>query len=189
MKYRKDLINYFIEKFGYSSYLEIGVKSETKTFLHIQCPNKEGVDPNGCTTHSMTSDKFFETVAPGKSWDIIFVDGCHERTQVKRDIENAILHLNEIGTVVCHDVNPKEEYLLAPEYCHNAWEAFAELRSTRNDLEMYTLPFDHIGFIRKGTQNTFTKDIIYSWKFLEGNRKELLNELTLEEFYKIYPLQ
>jgi len=186
MQYRKDLINFFIEKFDYTSYLEIGVKLETKTFLHIQCMEKEGVDPNGCTTHSMTSDKFFEMIPADKKWDIIFVDGFHEKTQVKKDIENALLHLNENGTIVCHNVNPKERWLLDEQYCWNAWEAFAELRATRPDLEMHGVSFDHLGYIRKGSQTLFTKPIESSWNFLENNRKELMLEQTVEDLYKIY---
>jgi hypothetical protein len=186
MQERKDLINFFIEKFNYKTYLEIGVKSETKTFVHVRCTEKEGVDPNGCTTHTMQSDQFFSSISTDKKWDIIFIDGDHERSQVKRDIENALAHLTPGGTIVCHDVNPKEEYLLAARYCDNAWQAFAELRSTRSDIAMYTLPFDHIGFIQVGQQNTYNKPIEYTWNFLDKNRKELMNELSMHEFYALF---
>jgi len=186
MQYRKDLINFFIEKFNYKNYLEIGVKSETKTFLYIQCLQKEGVDPNGCTTHKMTSDDFFKSIPVDKKWDIIFVDGYHEKTQVKKDIENAILHLNDNGTIVCHDVNPKEQWLLGEEFCWNAWEAFATLRATRPDLEMHGLTFDHLGYIRKGSQKVFDTPIQYTWEFLCKHRQELMQELTVEEIYQKY---
>jgi len=187
MIYRKDLINYFIEKYEYQHYLEIGVKHPSKTFDHIQCIYKEGVDPNGCTTHNMTSDQFFKELSINKKWDIIFIDGLHERTQVFKDINNALLHLNNNGTIVCHDVNPLEEWLLSNNACWNAWEAFAELRSTRTDIVMYTLPIDHIGFIQFGNQDLYQFPIEYTFDYLNTHRTKLMNQLTLEEFYIKFP--
>ena len=52
------IINFFIEKFKYESYLELGVRDKTNTFNHINCMIKEGVDiAPGCQpTHLMTTD-------------------------------------------------------------------------------------------------------------------------------------
>ena len=186
MKLRTDLINFFIEAFGYTSYLEVGVKGEQKNFVHIKCERKEGIDPNGCTTHKMTSDEYFDTVGRDIKWDLIFIDGLHERAQVKRDIENALLHLNENGTIVCHDVNPRESWLLGEAYCWNAWEAFAELRTERDDIEMHGVTFDHAGFIRKGSQEIWTKPVQYSWEYLQANRSRLMQELTPEQLIEKY---
>jgi len=186
MEFRKDLINFFIEKFNYQTYLEIGVKSQSKTFDHINCAYKEGVDPNGCTTHRMTSDEFFSSIDSEKRWDIIFVDGYHERAQVKRDIEHALLHLSDNGTIVCHDVNPREEWLLDSQYCWNAWEAFAELRATRKDLKMYSLTFDHLGFIQKGSQEIWPDLINHSWSYLNTHRATLMNEISTERLREMY---
>lgn len=187
MKLRKDLINFFIDKYNYTSYLEIGVKYEDATFNHINCTNKEGVDPkHGCTTHEMTSDEFFNTISKDKKWDIIFIDGYHEKTQVKRDIENSLNHLNVNGTIVCHDVNPRVKEWLEPKICWNAWEAFAELRSTRNDLVMHGLTFDHLGFIRNGRQSLWSIPIESTWEYLDTHRKDLMQELTLDELYTMF---
>jgi len=59
INYRKDLINYFIKIFKYNSYLEIGVRDPAVTFDNIIITNKEGIDPDGSTTHTMLSDDFF----------------------------------------------------------------------------------------------------------------------------------
>lgn len=184
MEHRKELINFFIQKFGYKSYLEIGVKSPTKTFNHIQCENKVGVDPNGCTTYKMTSDKFFEMIDDSTTWDIIFIDGYHEKSQVLKDIYNSLRHLSPNGTIVCHDVNPREEWLLKPEYCWNAWEAFAQLRNEGVGLELHGVTFDHLGFIRKGFQEPWNKTIVPTFQYLDEHRKELMQELTLDELYQ-----
>jgi len=195
MKTRTDLINYFIQKFNYKTYLEIGL-AKGNNFNNINCLNKEAIDPNSFyfersinqgTLHATTSDEFFKKINLEKKWDIIFVDGFHEKKQVKRDIENSLLHLNENGIVVCHDVNPREESLLAKNLCWNAWEVFAELRCTRDDLEMYSVEFDHVGFIKFGKQTLFDiSKLEYTWSFLNSNRKELMKELTIEELLLKY---
>ena len=131
---RTDLINYFIKLFNYKSYLEIGVKHVGKNFSKIECENKVGIDPNGSTDYTMTSDEFFEKETKNKKWDIIFIDGLHEAGQVKIDILNSLEHLNDNGTIVCHDVSPLIPKLLSRDACHNAWEAFAELRCERETI-------------------------------------------------------
>lgn len=186
MEHRKDLINFFIERFDYKSYLEIGVKSQTKTFDHIRCDNKIGVDPNGCTTYKMPSDEFFRTISNDAQWDIIFVDGYHEKAQVLKDIYNALQHLSPNGTIVCHDVNPREEWLLKPEYCWNAWEAFAQLRNESVGLELHGVTFDHLGFIRKGHQSPWALPIVPTFQYLDRYRADLMQELTELELRNKY---
>ena len=82
-----------------------------------------------------------------KIFDIVFIDGAHDKDSVRRDILNSLDHLRKGGIVVCHDVCPLEKRLLDPDACHNAWEAFAELRSERTDLLFYSIPVNHCGFI------------------------------------------
>jgi len=185
MKTRTDLINFFIEKFNYKTYLEIGI-AKSINFEAVICESKDSVDPAVSTRYMpakyiMTSDEFFTTIDKSQKWDIIFIDGYHEKSQVKRDILNALNHLNDNGTIVCHDVNPKEEWLLASNACWNAWEAFAELRTELADIVMHTVEFDHSGFIRKGTQELWDEPINNSWYYLNANRKELMKEITVEQ--------
>jgi len=142
--------------------------------------------PGRCN-YTMTSDQFFEMIADDQMYDIIFVDGDHEKSQVLKDVENSLKHLNTGGTILCHDINPPEEFYLATRYCNNCWEAWAELRSTRSDLEMYALDIDlGPGIIRKGTQSIYTDKIESSWSYLDTNRKQLLNQINLDEFITIF---
>ena len=193
MKISFDVINYLIDTFNYKSYLEIGVRGDRNygnklSIDCIRCDVKDGVDivPGRCN-YTMTSDKFFETISADQTYDIIYVDGDHSRTQVFKDINNSLNHLNEGGCVLCHDINPFAEHLLRPSKCNNAWEAWAELRATRNDLEMYALNIDlGPGIIRKNGQQLYSKTIEYTWNYLNTNRKELLNEISVEQFKEIY---
>lgn len=185
MKTSQDIINYLIETKKYTKFLEIGVRY--RSLDKIKCEHKDGVDISSRgNNYVMTSDKFFETIPADKMYDIIYVDGGHEKNQVLRDIKNSLKHLNDGGTIVCHDINPPEELHLKPRYCHNCWEAWAELRSTRSDLEMYALDIDlGPGIIRKGMQKLYTGKIKSTWNYLNNNRKKLLNEITVKKFMEI----
>jgi hypothetical protein len=181
-----EVINYMIEKFGYKSYLEVG-QSWGKCFKQIRCDFKESIDivAGHNPTYTMPSDKFFATY-PDKRYDIIFVDGDHEKTQVKRDIINSLNILNDGGTIICHDVNPTTAEHLQPNLCHNAWEAFAELRCERDDLEMYTIPVDLLGIIRRGSQIPYGNEWQPTWEYLSSHRHDLMAEIPVGTFLVVY---
>ena len=190
MNTRTDLINFFIQKFNYKTYLEIGI-AKSINFDAVICELKDSVDPYNEDTYTkakyvMKSDEFFFSIKDTMKWDIIFIDGYHEKDQVKRDILNSLIHLNDGGTIVCHDVNPREEWLLHPRYCWNAWEAFAELRTELNNIEMHGVSFDHCGFIRKGAQQLWTTPINYSWQYLDTKRKELMQEINVDQLIQMF---
>jgi hypothetical protein len=187
-----DLLNYLIFRYSFERYLEIGVR-QNRTFANIYCRSIEGVDPNFDTTFRMTSDRFFdecrERRARGENvpgWDLIFVDGDHERGQVKRDIVNALEFVRPGGIIVCHDVNPDREYLVGPKWSYSAWEAFADLRCSRSDLFMYVVDAEWCGVIEKGTQTPHVPPAgvdVFNWRYLDANRRSLMNSLTQEEFF------
>ena len=129
---RWDIINAFIEKHNYKSYLEIGYYKGW-SFDQVKCDLKVAVDPNPSKEEWMikdnwgsfsdiedgqriqinkeASDRFFERLPENKRVDIIFIDGLHEAEQVSRDIENALKFLSPKGTIILHDCNP-------PKYEH-----------------------------------------------------------------------
>jgi len=183
----REIINFFIEKFNYQTYLELGVRDANNTFNHIRCAEKEGVDCNPASnpTHLMYTDEFFESAGKDKTWDIIFIDASHEKNQVLRDFENSLARLNENGTIVMDDINPTEPFLLSEQFCHNAWEAFAELRK-RNDLQMHAIVPSFSGFVRRGKQKAYTKDIIATYDFLETNRNEIVQPITWNELISMF---
>src|ERR1041385_5660253 len=129
--HRWEILNHFILKNNYKSFLEIGYYKGWN-FDSVNCESKTAVDPNPCKTPEqelytggyvvnekgkfplkysdgvvkMTSDEYFANISLDKKWDIIFIDGLHEAKQVTRDIENSLKHLNEGGVIVLHDCNP-----------------------------------------------------------------------------------
>lgn len=190
---RNDIINYIIKKYNYKSYLEIGV-FHYDCYKYINCELKECVDPKESTkaTYVMTSDDFFKQNK--NKYDCIFIDGLHLEKQVLKDIENSLDILNDNGTIVVHDCLPANEFQQRDiekyddkgTWTGTVWKAFAKLRITRPDLEMYTVnENDGCGIIRKGKQNCFTP---YSsienlnYDFFNKNKMKLMNIISFDTF-------
>lgn len=188
---RMDLINYLIQKFGYTKYLEIGVQTGA-CFQSINCAYKVGVDPDTTSkaTIHKTSDEFF--AENKEQFDIVFIDGLHEAPQVLKDIENSLSVLSEGGIIVCHDMLPRSyEAQLVPRiqqiWNGNVWEAFVHLRSTRNDLAMCTIESDEgLGIIMEGVQTPIdVKPNEITWTNFCVHRSKWMNTMSYQEFYEL----
>ncbi len=185
-----------MKKRKYKTYLEIGVRNPNETFNNVKCPNKEGVDPDfkSKTKYVMTSDEFFEKISDDKIYDIIFIDGLHEYQQVLRDIKNSLKHLSIGGAIVLHDCNPlsrkNQEQNDKKKPCKwngTVWKAFARLRMTNKNLNMYVVNIDNgCGVIERGSQKLFKKvsENNLTYNFLKKNRKKLLKLCSFREFRK-----
>lgn len=201
---RFDIINYLIYKNNFNSYIEIGVETPSNCFDKISIPieNKISVDPNprGIVTHQVTSDEFFQTYNGDRKFDIAFIDGLHTEEQVDKDIQNCLLNLSENGIIVLHDCNPTEEQrqmeLDDPRrkiraWNGTVWKSIAKLRCTDKGLYIAVVDTDEgIGIIRRGSQNLFqtTEDItqILTYEFLDSNRTELLNLISIDQFKELF---
>lgn len=164
---RHELINWFIVRYRYRRYLEIGIDNPENCFNRILCQEKTGVDPNvGATNppihYRMTSDRFFAAYK-GPGFDVAFIDGLHIDDQVLRDVNHVLHVLSPSGTIILHDCWPPAEELArsarAPRrpWYGTVWQAWATLRTSRSDLSMHTLADDcGLGIIRRGTQELYT---------------------------------
>lgn len=199
MKHTK-LINLLVEHHNYGSYLEIGVRTPANNYDKINVKLKHGVDPapKFPCTFQLTSDVFFTEIQPQKKqmYDLVFIDGLHIADQVLRDINNSLQWLSPNGTIVVHDCNPPteahqvEKYDGVSAWNGTVWKAIAELRMTRIDLEIFTVDTDWgLGVIRKGRQTLFPCVPLHNldYGFLEANRKEILNLIDINEFYRRLP--
>ena len=144
---RWDIINSYIAHYGLTSFLEIG-HDKGEAFDYINIDKKESVDPNADAkpTYIMTSDDFFEQT--NKTYDMIFIDGLHEHSQVYRDIHNALLHLNTHGVIIMHDCHPPSEAHQVHKFHHtggewtgDCWKAFIKARAIL-PYEMYVCDHD-----------------------------------------------
>lgn len=182
---RWELINLFIFKYKFTSYLEIGIHNRWDCFEKIVAFEKEGVDPaplHGCT-HTMTSDDYFRQLDPNRKFDIVFIDGLHLREQVMKDVINSLNHLNNNGIILVHDcLPPTEEHQRrednGSQWMGDSWKAIAELRTTRSDLSVRTIDTDcGIGEIRKKFSSVYipsTTDYL-NWDYFSKHRDELMN--------------
>jgi hypothetical protein len=191
---RYDLINHCIQKYGYTSYLEIGCQNDL-CFNKIQCENKVGVDPNSGGTVRLTSDKYFnQNAVKARSgeqdlFDIVFIDGLHECNQVVKDVNNAINYLNKGGMIILHDCNPKREEDQSDPNVRSGdtWKALAFFRS-KHGLDVKTCDSDFgLGIIKFGQNPNKYKfeekksfqDL--TWNDLENDRVNILNLIHPEE--------
>lgn len=194
---RTEIINRFIQKYGYENYLEIGVNTPSQpgyNWVGVNVNVKHGVDPNVDTTYRMTSDEFFKSHISQK-YDIIFVDGLHIFEQVYRDIINSLNYLSPNGTIIVHDCNPVTEITQRRERASDAWhgdvwKAIVKLRMEEIRLTIHTVDTDEgCSIIRRGSQillPVYSNEDPYDYSFLERRRIQALNLISVEEFKKIY---
>ncbi len=184
---RVDIINKLIERYEYKSYLELGT-CNGDCFRLINCDRKVGVDndPKSPATLHMTTDSYFEHYNEG--FDIIFVDALHHADQVYKDIINSLSVLNKGGVIVCHDMNPKgfqEQYVprQVKEWNGNCWKSFCQLRTERNDLEMFVIDTDQgTGIIKPGEQIKLIIKEEINYNNFDINRVKWLNLQPVQYF-------
>jgi predicted O-methyltransferase YrrM len=153
------------DRMNYRHYLEIGTDLND-----IFAPAQEmfdvavGVDPAQGGTLRMTSDEYFAQNMNGslakQTFDLVFVDGLHEANQVYSDVMNALLVLNEGGTIVMHDCNPhglldrRAVYPRIPDdaaWNGDTWKAVVALRLLHpSDIDVIVVDIDHgVGVVRR----------------------------------------
>lgn len=190
--FRYDILNLLIKKNNFKKYLEIGVATGD-TFKNIECETKISVDPQqlGYTTYQMTSDEFFSKLDDSEKFDLIFIDGLHECFQCLRDLEHAILHLNENGYIVCHDMNPPNKWIARrnPEgdgaWCGDVYKSFITFRTIHLDYSCCLL-YDcdwGLGIIKKGIGQKIKCDVAnLNYEEFSNNKNYLMNCIDTESF-------
>lgn len=214
---RIEIIKKIIKKIKAETYIEIGVEFGT-VFSKIRIKRKIAVDPkikiswkkklidslklNDVKYFEEISDKFFSQhsdLFKKRKIDVAFVDGLHTYQQTLKDIENCLKFLNEKGIVIVHDCNPTNEFSAASDreiakkagqkkWNGDVWKAILYLRSTRQDLEIFTLDCDYgLGIIKKMPTKEkldFLPEQIkkMSYQDLEKNRGKFLNLKNIDYF-------
>ena len=198
---RWDVINRFIQKHGYTRYLEIGLNTG-RNYEQVECADKESVDPaqeryaNADPTYRMTSDEFFATVADAgkKTYDIIFIDGLHEADQVDRDIVGALRCLAPGGTVMLHDCNPRDEARqivprIQTAWNGDVWKSAVRFRAGNRDYGCIVVDADEgLGIIRADIDSDFrlTMPDTLTWGWLDTHRKKALGLVSKKKFVALF---
>lgn len=197
---RFDVLNYLIEKYRLVNYLEIGVY-QGENIRKVKAPYKNGVDPGveGYVVpevdYPITSDDFFELIKNNEyiKYDIIFIDGLHEYSQVKKDIENSLKHLQPDGFIVMHDCNPVSYDAQIPNrrtiaWNGDVWKSFIEFKQNNPIFECCVIDTDFgVGVIKNNRESFMTLPLInMDYHIFDSNRKKYLNLLTWDEFKATY---
>jgi hypothetical protein len=175
------LVNYLVSVSGGFScnYLEIGCASND-LFNSVMSSNKTGVDPKSGGTERMTSDQFFEA-NNNRTFDVIFIDGLHEYSQVRKDALNSLEALNFNGWIAFHDFLPSswsEQNVprLQSEWTGDCWKLALELINS-DGLDFKIVNIDHgIGLLRKSKK-----------KFSVPDLSSILSSATFEKFLQELP--
>jgi len=186
---RIDIINSLIAKYGYKSYLEIGV-NVGDSIRNVNAQIKVGVDPvKQCeeVTHEMPSDEFF---ASNKAkFDIVFIDGLHTREQSFKDFQNSLEVLNSSGVIVMHDCSPHSEYLqtippTCSEWTGDTWKSIVDINYGYG-YESFVVDTDYgvgVFFPKEHKIYNPSVDEELTWEWLVENRVDALRLISVEEF-------
>ena len=193
--HRLNLINKIIKDFKLKNYLEIGC-DQNEVFSNVIIENKVGVDPISGGNIRSKSDEFFEKNSD--FFDLIFIDGLHEYSQVKKDIINSLKILSPKGIILVHDCMPLTFLDQAIPRGQRKWngDVWKSIVETRTKDEIFTCVgcFDQgIGMILKRKNDkkldlplrfkSNFKNLRYQDYF--NNYKDYLNLVTSEKFFHI----
>jgi hypothetical protein len=190
---RHEIIQETINRKNYKSYLEIGC-DQNQLFSKITIDKKIGVDPASGGTVRDTSDNFFKK--NNAKFDIIFIDGLHEYEQVKKDINNSLIFLNDNGVIFLHDCMPMRFINQAVPRAKGVWNGdvwknIVESR-TKPEIDTYVIHADHgVGMILKKPNKNLLNLNISNFKRLKFrdyfyNYKEYLNVVYKEDLKNIF---
>jgi hypothetical protein len=197
---RFDILNYLIDKYKLINYLEIGV-FQGENIRKVKAPYKNGVDPGAEgyvvpeVDYPMTSDEFFKLIENHDDikYDIIFIDGLHEYSQVKKDIENSLKHLQPNGFVVMHDCNPVSYDAQIPDrktiaWNGDVWKSFVEFKTNNPHFECCVIDTDFgVGFIKNNTSSFNSLPLLdLDYQTFDTNRKQYLNLISWDDFKTNY---
>ena len=189
---RYEIINKIIKYKKYKKYLEIGCFQD-ETFNEIKIEYKVGVDPTSGGTIRKTSDDFFYTNK--ETFDLVFIDGLHRYSQVKKDIANSLKFVNPNGVILLHDCLPLKlrDQMVPRSHGHwngDVWKAIVEAR-TFDFIDTYTILADQgIGLIVKRKNRNILK--IENKNFIKlkfsdyfNNYKKLMNTVNENEVFSL----
>lgn len=123
-----------------SKYLELGYGTGD-TFKNIPLKNKFAVDIDKKEANFVgTTDDFFKQNQ--NFYDFIYIDACHEVSQVIKDFNNAVesLFCYDDGVIFMHDMFPDNEWQTSLTESGDAYKIL--LYFLENDYEFYFSRYD-----------------------------------------------
>jgi hypothetical protein len=184
---RLKIINHHLAKSRSKKYLEIGC-DKNLIFNNVRANLKIGVDPTSGGNRRCTSDFFFKNNTI--FFDVIFIDGLHEYTQVRKDFLNSLKFLKNDGCIIIHDLIPRtwlEEHVprLSSTWCGDIWKISYEIKKAKHlTFELLLVDFG-VGIVKKINNNYYLPKIDFDKKkfnFFYKNYKKL----PLKKYFNQY---
>lgn len=144
------IISDLCRELGVETYLELGVRAcPVPGLLKNNVKKIVGVDTVSITDFpgefwNMSTDDYFNTLRKKEeegddtSFDMIFIDACHDYDQVKKDFSNSLRYVKLGGTILLHDTYPAMEYMTASKWCSDAYKIVEYIKNL--GLRVLTLP-------------------------------------------------
>jgi hypothetical protein len=157
------VVNMLLNTFEDPVYLEIGCATNA-LFNAVPTLKKIGVDPVRGGNVRKTSDDFF--LSNEILFDVVFIDGLHVYSQVRRDVINSLKFLRQGGGwIALHDMLPRnwiEHHVPIVSYnswTGDVWKVAFELIETEG-IEFKILKIDHgVGIIKVIDPNATLKNL------------------------------
>jgi hypothetical protein len=135
---------------NYKSYLELGLYDGTTidriiphSVYHMGVDIKDVRFNKTSNFFLGTTDEFFNQCTT--TFDMIFIDADHSYEAALSDFNKALLLLNEYGTILLHDTDPRESKLFDSGYCGNSYLMNSFLINNSNIYTHTTLPINECG--------------------------------------------
>ena len=183
-------INQLISDMKYTSYLELGVGREGNTWNYVFCSTKRGVDTHvvGDNIVNLSTDEYFQKYQD--TFDVIYIDACHEKTQVYRDYISSYSVLNRGGIMLFHDVHPNCEASTSMTGCGDVYELWMNMCDAHSDLRIIA---ENVGSINEETTDdglgVLFKDLhspvlrnsgaSRGWNYYSDNRHKYVDSISV----------
>jgi hypothetical protein len=229
LRTKSELINWLGAEYKYTSYLEVttantgfqfssineNIYSTIERIMYRLPPDYNDGMIISCGSSADDSCLCFKSVIDqGKKFDLVFIDPFHTYEASRRDLELALLVLDEKGTLVVHDCNPPDKQCTLPQSMNGAWLgetylSFLDIVREKNKLSYCVVDMDFgCGVIRwknavaalensenmmgttcKKMNNISTRPSYYNWEYFEKHHAKLLNLKCVTEFKKLYQMK
>jgi hypothetical protein len=148
-------------------YLELGVQfGDTIKKVHPYTKRAIGVDikkqfvnSNAFEFYEMTTNTFFEKVKSKEIdlpfVDLVFIDADHSYEAAAQDFNNVFPLVSDQGLILMHDTYPRNVSETVSTLCGTVYKIAWEIRNTRKDCEIVTIPcFPGLSILRKSSRQT-----------------------------------
>ncbi|ARF11582.1 methyltransferase domain [Klosneuvirus KNV1] len=132
------------KEYPIKTYLELGVRnSPIPKLIKNTVVSITGVDTSNINNFDgqffrMTTDNFFNINKT--TFDLIFIDACHDFEYVCKDFVNSLNHINENGIILLHDTYPANKLMTNTNVCSDSYRIVEYIKKNYKNLQILNIP-------------------------------------------------